>query len=196
MPRGRNLVQQRAHNSRERILEAAAHLFAQQGIAGTSTNRIAQQADMSIGLLYRYFANKEDIAAVLQRRLAKTLERNFTQVVFATITLEPAEAVAQCLSVITETLSEHSDLVRAFESEGTRVGIFGGVEERLQMLTRTYLLQHLGPLPDSELEARAFVLATAGLAMSYRIGVATPPGISQQQLTTVTAKMLSTLAVP
>ncbi|WP_170915091.1 MULTISPECIES: TetR/AcrR family transcriptional regulator [unclassified Mycobacterium] len=196
MARGSELVQQRARDSRERILVAAAHLFGQRGIVGTSTNRIAQQAGMSIGLLYRYFANKEEIAHVLQRRLINTLEQRFTEAVFESINLDPVEAFARSLRVITEILSEQGDLVRAFESQGTRVEAFTGVEERLHMLSRTYLLQHLGPLPDSELEARAFVLATTGLAMCYRIGVARPQGISAQQLTTLTAKMLSTLAAP
>jgi len=45
----------------ERIVQSAAHLFAQQGYHGTSTREIARLADVSENTLFRHFDHKEDI---------------------------------------------------------------------------------------------------------------------------------------
>ncbi|MGV9521205.1 TetR/AcrR family transcriptional regulator [Streptomyces griseus] len=57
--------QVRAELTRERILTAAAHVFAEYGYAAGTTNRIAEHARMSIGSLYQYFPNKDSILAEL-----------------------------------------------------------------------------------------------------------------------------------
>lgn len=57
--------QVRAELTRERILTAAAHVFAERGYAGGTTNRIAERARISIGSLYQYFPNKDAILAEL-----------------------------------------------------------------------------------------------------------------------------------
>lgn len=53
--------QHRAEATRQRILAAAAHVFADFGYAAGTTNRIAERADISIGSLYQYFPNKDSI---------------------------------------------------------------------------------------------------------------------------------------
>ncbi|HEY0228602.1 MAG TPA: helix-turn-helix domain-containing protein, partial [Mycobacterium sp.] len=45
--------QRRSELTRQRILDAAAHVFADHGYAAGTTNRIAERADMSIGSLYQ-----------------------------------------------------------------------------------------------------------------------------------------------
>ena len=57
--------QVRAELTRERILTAAAHVFAEHGYAAGTTNRIAERARVSIGSLYQYFPNKDAILASL-----------------------------------------------------------------------------------------------------------------------------------
>ncbi|TMS55983.1 TetR/AcrR family transcriptional regulator [Mycobacterium sp. DBP42] len=57
--------QQRAVETRQAILEAAARVFAEYGYAAGTTNRIAEAADLSIGSLYQYFPNKDSILSAL-----------------------------------------------------------------------------------------------------------------------------------
>ncbi|MFC8130775.1 TetR/AcrR family transcriptional regulator [Streptomyces sp. NPDC057302] len=60
--------QVRAELTRDRILTAAAHVFAEHGYAAGTTNRIAERARISIGSLYQYFPNKDGILAELLLR--------------------------------------------------------------------------------------------------------------------------------
>ena len=64
--------QVRAELTRERILAAAAHVFAEHGYAAGTTNRIAERARISIGSLYQYFPNKD---AILAELLVRHLDR-------------------------------------------------------------------------------------------------------------------------
>ena len=50
---------------RERILSAAAELFAAQGFDAAPTSRIAEQAGVPKGLLFYYFPRKRDILTTL-----------------------------------------------------------------------------------------------------------------------------------
>ncbi len=61
---------ERALKQRERILEAARSCFVKRGFHGASIADIAHEADMSPGLMYRYFANKHAIIkAIIDRQL-------------------------------------------------------------------------------------------------------------------------------
>ncbi len=51
---------------RKQILDAARALLLKKGISSTSMNKIARDAELSVGTLYIYFKNKEDLYAELQ----------------------------------------------------------------------------------------------------------------------------------
>jgi len=75
MPSGRRGLQPRkqprqarAELTRQRILAAAAHVFGEYGYAAGTTNRIAEQARISIGSLYQYYPNKDAILVELVTR--------------------------------------------------------------------------------------------------------------------------------
>jgi AcrR family transcriptional regulator len=58
-------TQDRAAHTRQRILDAAAHIFGEYGYSAGTTNRIAECAEVSIGSLYQYFPNKDAILHAL-----------------------------------------------------------------------------------------------------------------------------------
>lgn len=53
--------QQQAESRRRQILETALRLFALHGFNGVSTKRIAQETGIAEGLIFHYFATKEDL---------------------------------------------------------------------------------------------------------------------------------------
>lgn len=70
----------RAEAQRERILVAAHRCVIEMGLNLTSVANIAEAAEMSPGLIYRYFESKAEITrAVVQRQLTMTLERFKTE---------------------------------------------------------------------------------------------------------------------
>ncbi len=68
-------AQRRSVETVERILDAAARLFDERGYHGTTTNHVAEAAEVSVGSLYQYFPNKDSLlVALAQRHLAETAE--------------------------------------------------------------------------------------------------------------------------
>lgn len=59
-----------ARNTRSAILDMAVKLFNQHGSQSVSTNRIAAEMGISVGNLYYYFNNKEDVIRALYDRMA------------------------------------------------------------------------------------------------------------------------------
>jgi len=68
----RQTRQERRAETRERLLEAAARVFAREGYAGASVEEVAREAGFSTGALYSNFDGKEDLFLAL---LAHTVER-------------------------------------------------------------------------------------------------------------------------
>ncbi|CAN7532930.1 TetR/AcrR family transcriptional regulator [Phenylobacterium sp. LjRoot164] len=60
--------QQRARDSVDVVLEAAAQVLEATGEAGFNTNAVAERAGVSIGTLYRYFPDKRSILQALALR--------------------------------------------------------------------------------------------------------------------------------
>ena len=54
------------NTTKQKILECAAHLFAEKGFAETTVRELAEAADLTVGTLYHYFPSK---AAILEHML-------------------------------------------------------------------------------------------------------------------------------
>ena len=64
----------KSQETRDRILRTATQLFRSEGFANTTLRRIAEEADVALGLSYRYFPQKQDLALALYLELAEQLE--------------------------------------------------------------------------------------------------------------------------
>jgi AcrR family transcriptional regulator len=115
--------QERARHTVAAILQATAELIADLGYDRTSTNRIAERAGVSIGSLYQYFANKEEILG----RLMEDHHRAVHQVVARSLQVladpaVPLEQGLRCLFAgLVELHREDPVLTRALSSEVPRV---------------------------------------------------------------------------
>ncbi len=73
-PRTEETNQRIREEQKQHILDAARKLFAHRGLMATKMNDIASAADISYGLAYHYFKNKEEIFATLvEKALAGTV---------------------------------------------------------------------------------------------------------------------------
>lgn len=62
------------------ILEAAKRIFEKKGFLNTTLKDVAQEAEVSVGLIYRYFISKEDIFASLALKCAVNVDHNIKEV--------------------------------------------------------------------------------------------------------------------
>ncbi|MBV7703664.1 TetR/AcrR family transcriptional regulator [Nocardia nova] len=165
----RRPTQERAKATREQILDTAARLFGERGIANTSTNRIAAEAGMSIGTVYRYFSDRTVIVEELLARLLENIEKRATDSIFDRSDATMHELTARLLNSIAEELVANALLVRALVA-GVQFYSSGipEFEPRLRLLIKVLLIQVLGPGDDHEYDVMTFVIINTGFSAVLR----------------------------
>lgn len=71
--------QARSRERVERILDAAAHVFAEAGFEGATTEAIAARAGTSIGSVYQFFPNKDALFGAISARYFTRVSALFEQ---------------------------------------------------------------------------------------------------------------------
>ncbi|MEW6326571.1 MAG: TetR/AcrR family transcriptional regulator [Thermodesulfobacteriota bacterium] len=66
----------KATESKKIILEAASEVFAERGYSGTTIREVARRAGISIGGIYIYFQNKEELYLELTRDQMETFRKH------------------------------------------------------------------------------------------------------------------------
>jgi AcrR family transcriptional regulator len=94
VPAGQRLTrEEKKAQTRERLIEAAASVFAEKGFATTSLDEVADAAGLTKGAVYSNFENKEDlVVAVLKAHQDR--QTGISDVATATGTIEEQQAVA------------------------------------------------------------------------------------------------------
>jgi TetR/AcrR family fatty acid metabolism transcriptional regulator len=114
------MEQLRSQQRHQRILDAAAEVFATKGYHGTLVDEIAAEADTSKGGVYFHFPNKQAIFLALLDRLADILRERVDTAVAARE--HPIERAETALRVVLETFGSHRRLTRLFMVEALGAG--------------------------------------------------------------------------
>jgi AcrR family transcriptional regulator len=176
-------TQHRATKTRQRILDAAAHVFAEYGYAAGTTNRIAEYAGLSIGSLYQYFPNKD---AVLRALMDAHVEAGAT-LLTERLSGGLPERMDDTLRVfVRATIDNHRDnprLHRVLFEEAPRAPEFLTRLHELEQLTVDATAQLLERHPDvhaaGRLSARVVVATIESLV--HRL-ITSPDPVDTQQL--------------
>lgn len=156
--------QARSQRTKERILAAATKLFCERGFFQTTTNEIAAEAGLSIGSLYSYFVDREeileDIAVGFDSNLRKALEeisaevadcRSDFQLWLRLVIGRSVELRAGSLELYNELISVGRQVPRVAE-------ILEGQRRAEKGIILQYLNANAGELRVGDLDAASFVV--------------------------------------
>jgi len=136
------------------ILEAAAQILEAKGLAGFTTNGVAERAGVSIGTLYQYFADKNAVLLALARQQMETALEAVRRA------LEPAQgldAEARVRAMVRVLVHAFGDRARARKAVIQAILAQGlGVE---MMAPVAAFLASGGPAPLAITEEQLFVLS-------------------------------------
>ncbi|RBO94511.1 TetR/AcrR family transcriptional regulator [Nocardia puris] len=180
--------------TKRQILDAAARLFGERGIAQTSTNRIAAEAGVSIGTLYRYFADRSALVDELLDRLLDTLEQRLTARMFGLEQKSVREVITIILEVMTEQVAAEAPLVRAL-ADGVPFYSSGmpEFELRVRLMVKLLIMQLLGPGDSHEYEVMTSVVVNTCIAAVLRAALA-DDGYDRAEIIAMTARMITPMA--
>lgn len=110
VPRGRHAppLAVRLHMQRERLLDAAAQVFARHGYAGATAEAISREAGMSKATFYEHFDNKEDAIIALFDAAAEDLAKRMAEAT-SEVLASPAEQMRAGGRAFLDWLAEHPE---------------------------------------------------------------------------------------
>jgi AcrR family transcriptional regulator len=162
--------QERSRTTIEAILTATARVLVKEGFDKASTNRIAEQAGVSIGSLYQYFPSKEALVAALIERhtdeMTAVLTAAFDRVARLPVALAARELVALMLEAHSIDPALHRVLIEQVPRVG-RLSRIHEVESRAEEMVRAYLTLHREELRVSDLESAAFLMVSTVEALTH-----------------------------
>ncbi|NLZ39487.1 MAG: TetR/AcrR family transcriptional regulator [Firmicutes bacterium] len=128
---------------KQEILETAMKLFAEQGISKTSMNDIAKTAGITKGLVYYYFASKEELVAEVASFIVKEVNQRLVAIV-QDQGLDFYEKLAQILRLYLITMHEHYNFMEySPASPGVYELIKNSLTEAALLYTKDFINQAL-----------------------------------------------------
>lgn len=80
----------------EKILSTALKLFAEEGFAATSTNKVAKMACVSEGLIFRHFKNKEGLLQAIIHQAEESIKLLLSDII---LTADPKELIRKTMEL-------------------------------------------------------------------------------------------------
>lgn len=166
---------------RTQILDAAQAAFARRGFHATSVADIAGEADISQGLLYRYFGGKSDLVVALVERYTDTLHRAVEQADSLDAALDalydagaPADeqaGSALLVEVMAEALRNErvAEVVRRADAR-----VATALADRLRQSQRS---REISKALDPEAAAEVLLALADGFALRAALGDEEPSGL-------------------
>jgi AcrR family transcriptional regulator len=191
----RSPVQDRSRAMVDRLLEATTQVLAERGYAGLSTNRVAAVAGVSVGSLYRYFDDKDDLVRELRVRSTADILGDLTAAMSSAVALSTRDAIRTVLATLVAALQRHRALTTALVNEvplGAQSNVLPEVEQQLAQFTRMFVAIHAPHLAAAEAEARIYLALGVALSSCLRIALEPPPGIAEDRLVDLAADLLHT----
>jgi AcrR family transcriptional regulator len=173
----RPLTNPRKHASQERsratvdaLIEATARILVREGFDKASTNRIGQEAGVSVGSLYQYYPSKEALVVAVIDRHNQDLMK-VVRDALAEVAAQPVESgVRKLVAAAIEAHRVDPKLHRVLAEQIPRTGALENVEafnREAHSLFRDYLENHRDELRAVDLDLAAFVCVTSIEALTH-----------------------------
>jgi AcrR family transcriptional regulator len=118
-----------AEETKKNILKAAQSVFTEHGYAQASMRIIARAAGTSVGGIYLYFRNKEELYLTLMQDRMKMLNDQTEEALFKVE--DPAEAIAAFISISIEFGRKNKEMIIL---QGRELGFSFGIDRKREFL--------------------------------------------------------------
>lgn len=163
--------QRRSRATVDALIEATARILVKEGFDKASTNRIAEQAGVSIGSLYQYFPSKEALVGAVVDRHQRELMQVVRGVLPQVAALPMQQALRRLVSLGVKAHQVDPKLHRVLAEQIPRTGRLKDIEafnRENYSLFRTWLEGRRDEIRAVDLDMAAFVCVTSIEALTHR----------------------------
>lgn len=175
----RKPTQKRAKATVEAILEAGFICVAERGADDTTTRHIADKAGISVGSLYEYFANKEQIYTAMNQRFVDEVVAMIQPRAAELVRMSIEDMVRNLLGGFRELLSRNDERylksVRSAIRMDSKIS-YGPVNKILGELVMQHLLHHPENLQVRRIPTMTYIFINGGIfALIRHLSDPSPP---------------------
>lgn len=177
--------QRRAQATVDAILQATARILVRDGYDRTNTNRVAEEAGVSIGSLYQYFPSKEALVSAL---VDEHIEKQMQLLAENVTALRDAPLEIAVRTYVAAQLEAHAlepELHRVFVEQLPRIEGFERLREmnqQAQALVSAYLASRRAHVRPRDLDVAAFLLVHAVEAATHALILEQPALLRSPQM--------------
>lgn len=129
MGRNQELNQMMRKKRMEEIEEGALYYFAKYGLAGAKVSDLAKYLGISQGLLYRYYASKEELFQVVSSKWIQNRDTNFQELVDAPISsVEKIKFLTKHVETSIKADKKFASFFTIFENDSLTAGTHPGTK--------------------------------------------------------------------
>lgn len=204
--RQRTPLQSRSQQTVQRVLDAACSLLEQMPLDDVTTTRIAAEAGLSIGALYRFFPDKQTIIDAIAVRHVEQFRTSIAATVIKKVALQLAKLekpnAAEVFDAIIAGYIVYLDTHADFRAISFGRHVSAATHERqvspdvgVAALLKRFMLEQLGAGDVAELDLKLRMVSEAGdrlIAYAYQ----QPTGEARNRVITELKRMLSGYLFP
>ena len=146
---------------RAQIVEAATRLVARQGFAKTVVRDIAEEANISVGLVYEYVRSKEDILFLIYEHWSRVWGEGLEKAISRG--KDPLDQLMSAVSFLVGTADKHTDVTHLFYRESGHLSDYGTDQAKQ---TEREMVDRLTAILEAAVEAELLRPETDCLAVA------------------------------
>lgn len=175
---------------RDRLLSEALRLLARTPGTLPTTQQLADNAHVSIGTVYRYFASIDSVVDELRSNAIRDITTDLTTGVGVALGQEPMDAMVTIVQTLTSSFERHQPILSVAVTAGDEGRLWPEVEGPLTPLARVLPARLRPDLQDPELDDLVFLTMGATASLCLRIALFRRPDADRDALVATAARML------
>lgn len=186
--------QRRSRALVDSLVDATVEVISERGLDQATTNHIAERAGVSVGSLYQYFEDKNDLIEALLIRVSGEISRAVDQTLAALMDENVETVVRGLLTTVLKAMEGRDGLYLELTRNWYRLDSLAGVnvlERHMKEACRRYVLRHHGELAVDNLPAMLFVVINSTLFTVMRHQSMTEPEIGKAELIDALSAMIA-----
>jgi AcrR family transcriptional regulator len=167
------------------ILDAAIRVLDKEGVSAATTSRIAEVAGVSVGTLYQYFANRDQILGALQDREFERATQMMQRVLSNPDKASDRQVARSVLEGLIELYRSAPALHRVLAVDGLRVTPAERVQAfdfKMVHAIRSFLVLGGSRMRRTNLDAAAFVVYQSVRASMLAYMLESPSGVDDSAM--------------
>lgn len=182
------------------LIDATAQVIPRYGLEQTTTNHIAKRAGVSVGTLYQYFEDKNDLIEALLVQLSSEIshavDETLAKVMEKEVEMVVHELLATALAAMESKKGLYLELARNWHRLHS-LTVVNALEEHMMEACRRYILRHHQQMKIADnLPAVLFVVINSTLFTVIRYLSLNNPAISKQELIGTLSAMIAAYLQP